>query len=124
KETLVDGVRKAQPLDGVFLQLHGTSASDTIPDCDGDLLRAVRGVLGEKVPLIASLDGHANVSQLMASQATMLIGVKTNPHYDFLAVGLQAARIMAGILDSSLQPRMAWAQPALVAPLQKLYVAP
>jgi microcystin degradation protein MlrC len=124
KETLVNGLRKAQPLDGIFLQLHGTSASDSIPDCDGDLLRAIRGVVGERVPLIASLDGHANVSQLMASQATMLIGVKTNPHYDFLAVGYQAARIMAGMVDGSLRPEMCRAQPALVAPLQKLYVAP
>ena len=124
KETIISSLRKAQPVDGVFLQLHGTAASESIADCDGDLLRALRGVVGDRVPVIASLDGHANVSQLMASQATMLIGVKTNPHYDFAAVGQQAAQVMAGILDGSLQPAMAWAQPELVAPLQKLYVAP
>jgi microcystin degradation protein MlrC len=124
KETLVNSLREVQPVDGVFLQLHGTSASESVPDCDGDLLRAIRGVVGERVPVIASLDGHANVSQLMVAQATMLIGVKTNPHYDFLTVGEQAARIMAGVFDGSLRPAMAWAQPALVAPLQKLYVAP
>ena len=124
KETLVSSLRKALPVDGVFLQLHGTAASESIADCDGDLLRAIRGVVGDRVPLIASLDGHANVSQLMVSQATMLIGVKTNPHYDFMSVGQQAARVMAGVLDGALRPTMAWAQPALVAPLQKLYVAP
>jgi len=124
KETIVNSLRKALPVDGVFLQLHGTAASDSIPDCDGDLLRSIRGVVGERVPVMASLDGHANVSQLMVSQATMLIGVKTNPHYDFLTVGQQAARVMAGMFDGSLRPIMAWAQPALVAPLQKLYVAP
>lgn len=124
RETLVNALRKSQPIDGIFLQLHGTSASDNIPDCDGDLLRAIREEVGDRVPIIASLDGHANVSQLMASAATMLIGVKTNPHYDFRAVGQQAARVMAGALDGSLHPAMAWAQPALVAPLQKLYIAP
>jgi microcystin degradation protein MlrC len=124
KETMVESLRKLQPVDGVFLQLHGTAASESIADCDGDLLRAIRGVVGDRVPVVASLDGHANVSQLMASQATMLIGVKTNPHYDFMTVGQQAARVMAGMLDGSLRPAMAWAQPALVAPLQKLYIAP
>jgi microcystin degradation protein MlrC len=124
KETIVNSLRQARPVDGVFLQLHGTAASDSIADCDGDLLRAIRGVVGDRIPVIASLDGHANVSQLMVSQATMLIGVKTNPHYDFLTVGQQAARVMAGVLDGSLRPAMAWAQPALVAPLQKLYIAP
>ena len=124
KATLVNALHKTEPVDGIFLQLHGTSASDNIPDCDGDLLRAIRAAVGDRVPIIASLDGHANVSQLMASEATMLIGVKTNPHYDFLAVGQQAARVMAGALDGSLRPVMAWAQPAVVAPLQKLYIAP
>jgi microcystin degradation protein MlrC len=124
KETLVSSLRKAQPVDGIFLQLHGTAASESIPDCDGDLLRAIRAEVGDRVPIIASLDGHANVSQLMVSEATMLIGVKTNPHYDFLAVGQQAAKVMAGVLDGSVRPEMAWAQPALVAPLQKLYIAP
>jgi microcystin degradation protein MlrC len=124
KETLVSSLRKALPLDGVFLQLHGTAATDTIADCDGDLLRAIRGVVGEEVPVFASLDGHANVSHLMAEQATMLIGVKTNPHHDFLTVGEQAARVMGGAIEGSLRPVMAWGQPALVAPLQKLYVAP
>ena len=124
KQNLVNSLRQALPLDGVFLQLHGTAASESIADCDGDLLRAIRSAVGEKVPVIASLDGHANVSQLMVSQTTMLIGVKTNPHYDFLAVGQQAARVMAGVLGGSLQPMMAWAQPPLVAPLQKLFVAP
>src|SRR5579875_1196632 len=103
KETLVNSIRQASPLDGIFLQLHGTSASDSIPDCDGDLLRAIRQVIGERVPLI---------------------GVKTNPHYDFYQVGYQAARVMGGVLEGSLELKTAWAQPALVAPLQKLYVAP
>jgi microcystin degradation protein MlrC len=124
KETIVNSLRKAQPIDGVFLQLHGTAASDSIADCDGDLLQAVREVVGDRVPVIASLDGHANVSQLMVSRTTMLIGVKTNPHYDFQAVGQQAARVMAGVFDGALRPVMAWAQPAIVAPLQKLYIAP
>ena len=124
KESIINDLRKGPSVDGIFLQLHGTAASDSIPDCDGDLLRAIREAVGDKVALFASLDGHANVSQLMASQTTMLIGVKTNPHYDFVTIGRQAAQVMAGTLDGSLQPTMAWAQPALVAPLQKLYVAP
>jgi microcystin degradation protein MlrC len=124
KDTIISSLRKALPVDGVFLQLHGTAASDSIADCDGDLLRAIRNVAGARVPVIASLDGHANVSQLMVNQSTMLIGVKTNPHYDFVTVGQQAARVMAGAVEGSLHPVMAYAQPALVAPLQKLYVAP
>jgi microcystin degradation protein MlrC len=124
KATFVNTLRKAGPIDGVFLQLHGTAVADRTEDCEGDLLAAIRGVVGENTPIIASLDGHANVTPMMVRQASMLIGVKTNPHYDFVPVGYQAARVMAGMFDGSLAPASAWAQPAMVPPLQKLYIAP
>jgi microcystin degradation protein MlrC len=54
----------------------------------------------------------------------MLIGVKTNPHYDFAPTGRLGARVMAGIADGSLSPASAWAQPAMAPALQKLYIAP
>jgi microcystin degradation protein MlrC len=124
KETLLTTLSKAGPVDGVFLQLHGTAVAEHIDDCEGDLLAAVRGLLGEKTPLIASLDGHANVTPFMVRAASMLIGVKTNPHYDFVPVGRQAARVMAGMSDGSLAPACAWAQPAMAPALQKLHIAP
>ncbi len=124
KETFVNILRKSDPIDGVFIQLHGTAVADQTEDCDGDLLAAIRGVVSDRTPIIASLDGHANVTPLMVRQASMLIGVKTNPHYDFGPVGYQAARVMAGMFDGSLAPVSAWAQPAMVPPLQKLYIAP
>jgi microcystin degradation protein MlrC len=124
KETFLKTLRAAGSLDGLFLQLHGTAASDCTEDCEGDLLAAIRDVVGPKIPIIASLDGHANVTPKMVQQATMLIGVKTNPHYDFAATGRLGARVMAGIADGSLSPASAWAQPAMAPALQKLYIAP
>ena len=50
------------------------------------MLDALRGVVGD-APIHACLDGHANVSARMAKAADFLIGVKTNPHSDFYAVG-------------------------------------
>src|SRR5262249_43353803 len=109
---------------GVFLQLHGTAAAEHLDDCEGDLLVALRGLLGDKVALIASLDGHANVTPLMVKHASMLIGVKTNPHYDFVPVGRQAAQVMAGMFPGTRTPRSAWAHPATPPALQNLSIAP
>ena len=107
KESFLSMLRKAGPVDGVFVQLHGTAAAEHLDDCEGDFLAALRGALGDKVAIIASLDGHANVTPLMVKSASMLIGVKTNPHYDFAPVGQQAARIMAGMFDGSITPTSA-----------------
>ena len=124
KETFRSLLSEAGRLDGVFLQLHGAAAAEHVDDCEGDFLASVRGCVGNQTPLIASLDGHANVTPLMVEQASMLIGVKTNPHYDFVPIGQHAGRVMAGMFDGSILPNSAWAQPAMAPALQKIYIAP
>jgi microcystin degradation protein MlrC len=111
-------------VDGVFLQLHGGGAGTDTDDCEGALCAALREVLGERRPLLATLDGHANISPTIMQHATALIGVKTNPHYDFYERGWQAAQIMAGTLSSELRPTMAVEQPPFLPSLQKQRIAP
>jgi len=124
KETFLKTLREAGRVDGIFLQFHGTAATDDIDDCEGDLLASIRQVVGDELPIMVSLDGHANVTPLMVRHATMPIGVKTNPHYDFVETGRLGARVMAEMFDGSLAPASAWAQPAMAPALQKLYIAP
>lgn len=124
KDRFLEQLRQAGPVDGIFIQLHGTGAAEHLDDCEGDLLAAIRETVGDKVVLMASLDGHANVTPLMVEQTDLLIGVKTNPHYDFVPVGRKAAQVMAGMFDASLSPTMIRAQPAMSPALQKLYIAP
>jgi len=124
KARFLETLRKLGPVDGIFLQVHGTAATDSIDDCEGDLIEALREAAGPRTPIIVSLDGHANVTPLMVRHSTMLIGVKTNPHYDFVETGQLGARVMAGMFDGSMKPVQAWAQPAMAPALQKLYIAP
>lgn len=124
KETFLKTLRDCGRIDGIFLQVHGTAATDSIDDCEGDLLAGIRDLVGDQIPIIVSLDGHANVTPKMVRNATMLIGVKTNPHYDFVQTGHLGARVMSGMFDGSLAPTSALAQPAMAPALQKLYIAP
>src|SRR5262245_56217512 len=48
-------------LDGVYLDLHGAMVAEHVPDADGDLLERVRALVGPRLPVVASLDYHANV---------------------------------------------------------------
>jgi microcystin degradation protein MlrC len=124
KEQFRVKLRAAGALDGIFLHMHGGGAGEATDDCEGDLLADVRQLVGDALPILVTLDGHANVTPLMVRQASMLIGVKTNPHYDFYECGVQAAQVIAGILRGTMKPTPAWAQPPLVPSLQKQYIAP
>jgi microcystin degradation protein MlrC len=73
RNRLLTDLRAAGPLDGVLLDLHGAMVVDGLDDGEGDLLAAVRGVVGA-VPIAVTLDFHANVTRAMVDTATLLHG--------------------------------------------------
>ena len=61
-KVLVDGIAAAGPLDAVYLDLHGAMVTEHLDDGEGEILARVRKLIGQEVPLVASLDLHANVT--------------------------------------------------------------
>jgi microcystin degradation protein MlrC len=85
-------------VDAVYLDLHGAMVAEHIDDADGEVLRRVRNLVGPGVPVVASLDFHANVSPQMATQATALVSYRTYPHIDMADCGARAARVLHDLL--------------------------
>jgi microcystin degradation protein MlrC len=95
---LVDDLGALGHVDAVYLDLHGAMVAEHCDDADGELLRRVRAVVGPGVPVVASLDFHANLSHEMARQATALVSYRTYPHLDMADCGARAARLMHDVL--------------------------
>jgi microcystin degradation protein MlrC len=104
-EGIIAGLKRALPLDGVYLDLHGAMVVETYDDGEGELLRRVREVVGPRVPVVASLDLHANVTQAMVERADALVAYRTYPHVDMADTGARAARLLHQILGSGKRPR-------------------
>lgn len=92
------GLEGAKPLDGVYLCLHGAGLTTARQDPDGDLCAMVREVVGPDVPIVATLDLHANVSQAMVDSPDVFVGYRTNPHMDMRERGEEAAVHMRALL--------------------------
>ncbi len=92
---LLDDLRAHAPLDAVYLDLHGAMVAEHALDGDGELLRRVRSLVGERVPVAASLDFHANVSAQMLAQADVLVNYRSYPHVDMAETGARAALQLA-----------------------------
>jgi len=97
----------ALPVDGVLLVLHGAMVAEGFADATGHALWAVRELVGEDVPVVGTLDLHANVTHQMVSQATALIGYQTMPHVDMFETGARAARVLVDTIAGRLVPKMA-----------------
>jgi microcystin degradation protein MlrC len=108
KSTLVEGLRNAEALDGIYLSMHGSMGVEGVRDPEGDLLRAVREVVGEDLPIGVSFDLHANVTEERASLASFIVGYKTNPHRDLLRTGYRTGEILVRTVQGRVKPVMAF----------------
>ena len=82
------------PLDGVYLDLHGAALADSFPDAEGELLRRVRAIVGDAMPLTISLDPHANLTEAMIERCDAVVPFRTYPHVDMREAGAGAARLL------------------------------
>ena len=120
-DRLLDAIDATDP-DGVLLGLHGAMVSEANHDGDGHILERVREHAGD-VPVLATLDLHANVTDRMASHADGLFGYDTYPHVDIGATGETAARTLAATFAGDIRPEVVVERAPLLPPLPPLRTA-
>jgi microcystin degradation protein MlrC len=95
---IVSRLADAGPVDGVYLDLHGAMVADHLDDGEGELLARVRRVVGPQVPVVASLDLHANVTRAMVAASDGMVAYRTYPHVDMAETGTRAARLLLDLI--------------------------
>ncbi|MCC7274859.1 MAG: M81 family metallopeptidase [Alphaproteobacteria bacterium] len=115
REAMREGLKKAMPVDGVYFPQHGASITTAELDPDGELFQMARDIVGPGVPIIATLDLHANVSDRMVEATDLLCVYRTNPHTDQSARGREAAMAMREML-AGLKTEKAFIRLPLMAP--------
>ena len=111
---LLAGLKKAAPLDGVYLALHGALYSEAYPQGDEEIVRRVRALIGPDVPLAVTHDFHANVSPEMPKYVNALVVYKMNPHLDTKERGMQAADILRRTLRKEVKPVTVVVKPPMI----------
>ncbi|MDX1709905.1 MAG: M81 family metallopeptidase [Rhodovibrionaceae bacterium] len=114
---LLDGLAGAGSLDAVYLDLHGAMVAEHQPDGEGEILRRVRDRVGHDIPVVVSLDLHANVSPEMFELATALVSFRTYPHVDMAETGARAARHLDFLLRGGRAAARAFRQVPFLMPL-------
>jgi microcystin degradation protein MlrC len=107
-EKVREAIIKNAPLDAVLIDFHGAMVPEGRSDGEGDMLEMIRELVGWEIPIISSLDLHANVTAKMAHCANALIPYEEYPHTDNYETGLAAAHLMADTLDGKIKPTMAY----------------
>jgi len=101
----LEAVRGAKnAVDGIYLSLHGALAAESEPDVEGYLLAETRKIVGEKIPVVISLDLHGILTDPILSHCDAAVVYHTYPHVDFFQTGERAARLLLRILAGEVKP--------------------
>jgi microcystin degradation protein MlrC len=113
EERIGSGLRAAGEIDALAIHLHGACAAEGVDDVEGAQLGICRAVLGPDVPIVLSLDHHANVTRQMVELSTAIVGHRTQPH-DVYDTGRLAGDLLVAILRDAVRPVMAWRKLRLI----------
>jgi microcystin degradation protein MlrC len=119
REELLTSLQRALPVDAVLLALHGAMVAQDFPDVEGELLSSVRQLIGPRLPLVATLDLHANVTTRMVDNADALVLFHTAPHIDVFETGVRGAAVLRRILVDGVRPVTAFQKLPMVPPVER-----
>lgn len=111
----LDAVRSARDIDGIYFAMHGAMASVSEHDVEGYLLQEARKLVGERIPIVTSLDLHGILTDRIVEHSSAVVLYHTYPHVDFFETGQRSARLLLRILRGEVRPVTARVSiPALV----------
>jgi microcystin degradation protein MlrC len=91
---LLDRIKAQGRVDGIYLDLHGAMVTERHQDGEGELLERLREQVGADLPIVVSLDLHANITERMAQHASALVVCRTYPHVDLAESGEASAAVL------------------------------
>lgn len=116
KAEILDGLKAALPLDGVYLAMHGAMFVEGMFDAEGDFISDVREVVGPDVLIAASYDLHGNVSQKIVDALDIFSTYRTAPHIDVPDTMRRAVTMLVRALRTGQRPVLAWAPVPVLLP--------
>jgi len=117
---ILKGIDDHHDLQGIYLDLHGAMVTDTYDDGEGELLRRIRQKIGDHLPVVISLDLHANLTEAMVAHASAITIFRTYPHLDMAQTGARALPILLQLIDGA-EYHVEWRQLPYLIPLQAQY---
>lgn len=122
EERIATGLRDAGKIDALVAHLHGACAAEGVDDVEGAQLGIARAVLGPDVPILLTLDHHANVTHQMVAHSTAIIGHRTQPH-DTYDTGRLSGALLVRMLRGEVKPTIAWRKLRLITHQEQFLTA-
>ena len=104
-------------IDGVCMVLHGAGVAEGIDDLETYVLKEIRKILGNDVPIVVPMDLHGNVSEEMTELADGIFCIRKYPHTDKDKVSYLAMKTLARVMRGEITIESSVAHMPLLIPI-------
>lgn len=108
REMILHDLRAAAPVGIVLLNLHGAMVAEGYDDCESDLVRRVREIVGPETVIGVELDLHCHLDETLRQNADLVVIYKEYPHTDMTARAEDLFRLALRTARREIRPVMAY----------------
>jgi microcystin degradation protein MlrC len=119
RDEILDGIKKAGRIDGIYLEMHGALNAEGYEDAQVDLVQAIRKLTGKELLIAGSFDLHGNISSDLVSGLNILTAYRTAPHTDMAETRLRAVTLLLKAIRENLHPVIAHINVPVLIPGEK-----
>jgi microcystin degradation protein MlrC len=106
RDTILGELRAAMPVDGILLCLHGAMVAVGSDDPEGELIEAIRAIVGPSVPIGVGVDPHSHLTRKRVKGASIIVAFKEFPHTDFVETAGQMVDLTLRAARGEISPIM------------------
>lgn len=99
ERVFVEDVKKyLHEIDGIYLHLHGASEVEGLGSGDHHILREIRKIVGEYLPIAIVCDPHGNLCQSYIDDTTIIRSYRESPHIDAQETKERVAQLLIDVM--------------------------
>jgi len=113
------GILKKEKVDGVWLHLHGSMEVEGMGSAEADLLKRIREVIPENIPISLVVDLHANLHDDVPKYANIIRSYRTAPHVDQEECEAVTARLLVDCVNREASVTPVFKRVMMITPGEK-----
>lgn len=99
ERVFVEDVKKyLHEIDGIYFHLHGASEVEGLGSGDHHILREIRKIVGEYLPIAIVCDPHGNLCQSYIDDTTIIRSYRESPHIDAQETKERVAQLLIDVM--------------------------
>lgn len=118
-DKIIDVIKKEKDIDGIWLHLHGAMEVINVGAGEAALLREIREVVGNDIPISLTLDLHANIDDDVPKLANIIRSYRTAPHVDQEETERITAELLVDCIERKAKIKPAFRRIYMITPGEK-----